>query len=540
MSTTTIEQSISTWWKSFDALIRRILEAGRRPVVVALSRKMPRLLKWMRDVFIPEHPGLPSPDFLERCEVTTELSLPLRAATQSDTDCDFVLVDDVILHGTTIARVAEDLGVMYGLADREDIKCYVSAMFVCRRPLLPKFVADDEIRSCHLTSVSAVKKALEEISLIVRKYCLPLDMEFPILRGKVAAGSAVLDEVMQRMKDGGAEYCYSGRWKSSATAVYNSRPSTDRVDFRKVRFFMSAREVAFEFFAPAILPDFSILHRDKTLFKTGMYRKIWEMVLDPIVRMLTQRKDLHSTFEGRKMIPNIGRSLNVWANYLLSLQFMAETGMKMIPEHIRPMLDFDICDLKLLVGERFASEIAVMLKAVVEAKVTDKPEIPDASSPVTMFAPKDFASHYRLIKARLASHAGSVEEVIRGVFMFQHFSNKFYTAPEHMYQRLFYGETFGSLYEAGMPYFKGEEMVRRINRWIDDEIDNGTVVPKYERFEIGEGQIRWRRFFHVGLRGPDLPEGAEEDSYELGFEALWGVLFRKEGDLRDIFESLRK
>lgn len=526
-----ISNSINEWWTKLVARVEEIRRSGDKPVLVALSRKMPRLIDWLRDVYLPAHPELPSIDILDDCELTTELSIPLRVLECDMAKESYILIDDIIIHGTTVKNVASDLELLCDGLTGTKVKCYLSSIFLYNMPLaLPSCVSTEDIKDLEPLKIENAKKVIARIAGYIRNSSLPLDMEYPIFRvaGLGASGRGALDRVAAYFKSIRPDDCYSSQDKTTLTMLFDRRDDSYEYDFAKLRCFGSGKRVSFEIFAPYILPDYLAPNSDRDIFATDtrqesenksedaakgkIYNNLWGRVSMPMRQFVAINATVFNRAGGETLRRNMSRSLNVWANYLLSMSFMNEHCHKLLPDDLPGKPEINRSDLRLILGSAYCEKVIDDLKAIVEERIIGIPAVPSVSDSVEYFAPEPFVSDYRLEKAKLASHSKQVEDIAAGIFTFQNFSNPAYDTPFYRHERLFYGETFASLMKAASPYFTGHDTERAINRWIDDQIDNGGVVPKYEMYTTKEGYHRWRRYFHSGLNaanGFDEPVAAD-------------------------------
>ena len=56
-------------------------------------------------------------------------------------------------------------------------------------------------------------------------------------------------------------------------------------------------------------------------------------------------------------------------------------------------------------------------------------------------------------------------------------------------------ESFQSIYKKPSVLFKGDKEEMEVNRVIDNLIDDGYLVPTYERVSNNDNTFYWRRFF---------------------------------------------
>lgn len=156
-------------------------------------------------------------------------------------------------------------------------------------------------------------------------------------------------------------------------------------------------------------------------------------------------------------------------------------------------------DLSLLIGRNLADNVYESMMAAVktrEAFISPREVYLDIPS---SFAPNAFESEIDRERFSAALVAGTPSEVFDRIFKYQHYTNPKFENPYIAYERLFFGETHKSLSEITSIFFK-EECDIELYTWIDENIDAGYIVPKYEVIKSQNGGLFWRRFFHAGIR----------------------------------------
>lgn len=500
-----VESAISNWWISLTTRIQTTKESGLTPVLIALSRKMPRLIEWLTHTFLENHPDLPGKEILADCELTTELSVPFRVSTSNDMSKEcYILIDDIIIHGTTIKSVASDLEILSRRYSETRIMCYVSSVFLYQRPVaMPSCVSIEDIAELQPLDLPMTKKVISELAYLIRNANLPLDMEYPILRlrGDHTTNSFI-EEIKLHLKQNNVIF-YKGYWDNTLTGLLERSEDQHAYDFAKIRAFESDNGLALEVFSPYTLPDL-LKNQQIELFKETSYKSLWEIVANPVKEFAISNSYLFDEVYGEALRRNMCRSLIVWANYLLSLSFFISKCFDILPTTVRSAFDVHENDIKLILGSDYCKSITSRIRDIIKNGIYDSVNYIPFCDENDWFAPEQFKEEYIQCKAKLASHSDCVQAAMSGIFKFQNFSNPSYEKPQHRHDRLFYGETFSSLIKSCSPYFMGKDVEYQINRWIDDQIDNGAVVPKYELYVTEEGNYRWRRFFHAGLNATEL------------------------------------
>ena len=497
-----VDSHLIRWWKVLTKRIETIRDSGNVPILIALSRKMPRIIDWFIHTFLPKYPDLPSREFFDECELTTELSIPISVAfsckSNKKNNISYILLDDIIIHGTTLRSVASDLYILskYGYCGD---KCYLSSVFMHNRVIdMPSNVLTDDVDNISPMDLDTTRKVIAEIAGRIRYANLPLDLEFPILRTE-NMGTYTAEFVYNHFKSINSDYTYLGKFNNTATTILKQDSEQILSDFTKIRFFESDRFLSFEVFSPYSLPDFLDVRTDNDIFTDFEFANLWKAITLPVIDFFESKSFLFNEPNGAALRQNVGRSLVVWTNYLLSLSFLMEKCFDIIPEQIKSLLGIYRNDIDLIIGSLSRERVFDNIRQIFTERRFSRAKISIEVGGMDCFAPKQFDAEYSLFKAYSASHYDSIQEVLATIFNYQNFANEIYDKPQFRFERLFYGETYASLFRICAPYFCEDSLNLDMNRWIDDQIDSGAVVPKYEFYFNEDGYRRWRRFFHAGL-----------------------------------------
>ena len=92
-------QQVKDWWIKLFTHIKETQDQGKKPILIALSRKMPRFIEWFKSA--KEFEDGPDRNILNDLEITTELALPfILCGEDKNSDLlEFIIVDDIIIHG---------------------------------------------------------------------------------------------------------------------------------------------------------------------------------------------------------------------------------------------------------------------------------------------------------------------------------------------------------------------------------------------------------------------------------------------------------
>lgn len=492
------EPRIKTWWDHLMIQIKGIREKNKRPVLIALSRKMPRFMSWLKS---PCADANIDSSILNDIELTTELALPFMFSHINTEKIEFIIVDDIIIHGASLKSVANDLKSLTGL------KPHISCICLHQKAVIPDTVDIEDTLHLKRLTQDEVDSFVYYIANIVETYQLPIDLEFPIFN---ATGLDV-DEIWKKLdlirKSDKIINTYALGPQNEKLCFMPQSSISDKYDydFKKLRFYYKksgSNSIALEVFAPSIFSEYTLVGSDIELFEDKEFQNIWNKTTAEIRKRILEfaTSDLSVIRTNTRI--NYIRSLCVWANYLLSLSFFIDTQKDddLSLSKVINVFHLDKDNLSLLLGKKLCEDILEDLQFLIDNNLSVS-SMQRINSPIPeSFAPADFKAKMEVEKGRLLIDSKSPEEILKGIFQFQHYANPEFAHPQFAFDRIFFGETYTSLEHALFPFYQEEKYIIEMNKWIDEKIDQGCIVPKYERLTSSSGAVLWRRCFHPGLK----------------------------------------
>lgn len=509
---------VEYWWIRLYNRIRRFQNANRRPVLIAVSRKMPRFIEWFRIEGYKKIAHCPDVNILDGIEITTEIAIPFICLNEDATDTPFIILDDLIIHGTSLTITSN---LIYALTGQVPLMVCIGMLKSVN--VRPKVDDEDFDRTPTLTQ-DLVDDFSERVSSIVENWMLPVDMEFPVftIPGKIELSpDRVLDmdrivfEIKSKLKENFKSRAYLvGDDRKRLTIDLRRRESAgEDTDFSKVRFFIKNKErIIFEVFSPMLLSEFLLLaktigpftHIDHKKDPDRRYERIWNSTTSFI-----RDNDTFVVPIEKLDVPvsvlrqEISRSLAVWANYLFSLSTYIRNRRVLIPEEVLDQVKLSREDLSMIIGkdgtERIYDQLTDMIADGVYAVSTrmEPVTIPDS------ICPEKLELQVGAQKIVAVMEGETPENVGEGIFGFLHYTNPKLKDPDMRpadWRKIVVAETYFSLQDALTPFFMEFEHFFKLRAWVDSQIDAGRIVPKYNRVEDKAGRVFWRRFFHAGIR----------------------------------------
>lgn len=511
------ERHIDTWIQVFFPKLESLIADGKKPVIVAISRKMPRFLDWIMKHYMDEISRQKYQPILDKCEIVTELAIPFLlkewgwnvsdgANSLPLNNISVILLDDCSITGNTIWEA------YYNVNSYIKIQPFVSVIFLCEESLVRKAFKESIIGLDNIITL-ALKKMEACISFVCDKNettSLPIDLEFPILHDtemqttiaktinsdidlalrslQYASEEVQLNSDISRPTD---NYLYiitpknKNANNSSISIVLNDEYQNGyNNEFAKVRIFVgeSLSDTKFVAYCPNVLDSTEIY--DRNLFVRTEYALIWNDILSNIPR------ELYNS-------PFIDSSLVIAANYLYSLSCIIRNKQRL---RINSFNDLTINnkDLNLIFGKTLSDIIIDKIAHIVRKEITSPSKRGRFTLLPYRIVTKEYENYYITNTTRILSESSKIEdidELLQKIFHIAHYA-KTNNYLENNKDVNWYGiyETFTSLKNLIESFHKSKDLDCKIHCWIDKNIDGGTIVPRY-RYLKADNKRYWMRFF---------------------------------------------
>ena len=479
---------VRKWWMDLNTLVSEIKARGNRPILVALSRKMPRLMHWissnsdcLNDV---------NPQLLETNELITELAIPFLYFQLESNNIEFVILDDVIIHGTTLRTVYENLKALF------HVNILISCIFRHERAEIRDFVDPADYSRMTEIPQATVDLYTELIAEKVKTSQLPIDMEFPIFRI-----NQPIDTISENMRNAQLTDRIIGLDEIRITLDLKSRNMvSSNVDFCKARYFSKGEHTVLEIFSPMTITEQDLVSLKPELFDNGLYSALWERLTRNIRIALNPEYGENDIQTLPSLRDSFVRSLAVIGNYLYSISALCLNKKEILPDISDVDITLTARDLSLLIGEKLTIDIAPIIMTIVKTnEVVQSMREKYLSVPIS-FAPSTFETELEGEKFASSLNASKPAEIFDRIFNYQHYTNPKFENPYLTYERLFFGETVESLKKVMSFFFDADANLNDLQKWIDENIDAGYIIPKYEKIKAENGTTYWRRYFHAGIR----------------------------------------
>lgn len=512
------ESLYKTWKGSFEHLVRELMDQGKEVVFVAMSRKMPRLIEMVNKRFT--YGDLKSFRFI------SEQVLPYALSCFNPERQRIVIADDAMYYGSTINRIS---GYIRALTS---VKPYVCPVVVSEvvGSLSHAEVLQTSENTIRVQNIPFLTTQNAEWILRLNR---PIDVEFPILHFDISGASLSKDlkieDVLEEKIQNNVIYTIEHHVVDERKPIrnYNVLPKQGSVydrwnkDFCKMRFFISDQSVQVVAYAPGILPE-SILNDPQPLFSDERIQQLWEDVKSYYVKPWPdslpeelQKDLLVKSFQSAYQIQCV-KSKVIWANYLASFLYLLEQK-EAICSVISLVYGLEVSrkgffcdeDTRLLLPSERVDGITSMLNSCFKEGRKENSVFHGSHSSVLAnqeVVPDEHFKDYSQSVRKGLQRCRTADEALSVVFSSQHFfvnDGRLSFDNFQSTQRLGFGITYTAL-ENKLSFPVGiTGLWNSIHKWIDKNIDEGTVKPKYERVVV-EGNAYWLRMFRAG---------ENEDSY---------------------------
>ena len=524
-----IEELCNDWLKALLELIRGLKSEGKKVVLVAMSRKMPRLFEVINKGLSDDESNA-----LKDCLFTEHVLPYILRDFDPEKQC-LVIVDDAIYYGSTINQIT-------GYIEKiTSIKPYVM-------PVAINEVFED-LRYAKLLWMNDHKNAIKEkhiprfttqLAELILGLRRPLDMEFPILRFDFSEkdthknlqiafkerSQEAFEKYFQKDDDNNDIYVihHDINIKSNQEGAtnYNVLPKKGSPydqwnnDFCKMRFFVSDTSIQVVAFAPGILSE-DTLTNEVPLFSDNRIQRMWDAVR--VRKMAEWRKDETETEDFiTKSIRDsyerqCARSRVIWANYLASFIYLLKhkkaicnTISDILGENVEEVMNwpkFSKEDTQQLLPPELSQSITDFLNHCFQEWRDEDCAFNSVHSAVLAnqeLVPDEYRNVYIEITRNGLQRCSTAEEALSVLFSNQQLitnGGKMDYDALRRSSRLRFGITYNAL-ETKLAFpigFNG--LWHNIHKWIDKNIDEGAVKPRYERI-LRDGKAYWIRMFRAG------------------------------------------
>lgn len=471
---------------------------GRNDIVIALSRKGPRLLEYLakyKDLVIPN--------------VISEHALPFLFSRiiKNSESYHLYIFDDAIYYGSTISNLIDEINAYisaYDLHERVDIAGIYVAIKEPTSVELPNDINVYPIEPCSSGyGHYFVKRVMKDLRSLGRS----LEIEFPAIRHHVSK-VLKLDDLHQSFKNtyGDNNVCIINSTEGiPSLSVVWSKP--DETTFRKMRLYIDDNDLVIVPIAPELFHNDMSRLSYVSFGRNDLISSLWRKIVDELTEVY--EGDANSNVILRR---NICRTGVVLLNYFSSIDTYIYESPKVrsCVESLgvslsEPTLDPD--NLKYLLYDNYVSDVVSIWNKMLtlDDYITMPIQVNLSKSDEIVYESTSLSSAEvePLVKVNILSVMGSrsFEEALsvmsfNQTIMIERFS-RYIRSNKH--ERLRFGYSFAGLWNFirnnANKVSSDDITLSRLHKWVDCQIDNGSLVPQYI---VDKNTSMWTRVFRPG------------------------------------------
>jgi hypothetical protein len=522
------------WYQdSFTAWNKLI--ADFKGLKIAIARKAPRMFEYQ-----VQRGNLPK-DILD--SVVSEHALPFLLTD----DRPVSVIDDAIYYGTTFENVLTFIRTTHFFMGKAPLSKDTLKAFPVIRAKDSKMFADIDLNHVPIADNKNIPYYIERLATEFISLGKPFDVEFPIIY-------LYRKTIEEESKIGYKEFCdevYSILMKvfpeckvypiehiTNDDVVYNCSvifsPSlhsgASNTEFAKFRFFVSKDRICLTAYSPSILNE-DILTEVSPLFKDTIFEELWKKAyVKPISEIKeptnysyidylnhNHRVEQINKFQWAYQLDESEyirkRSLIILANYLHSYSLVLEKKTEI--ETFAELLGYqikglEVFDLQLLLGQNLAPVFANKLNEIFISYQSGNDKLPIKFIPDDDFLeyfsenviPEEYEKEYNWENEKDWYGCESLPEALSAMFSNMHIYIEKASRgnfPDDV-RRLRFGGSYDSIYQELCSKIDMSSInidLFNIHKWIDKKIDEGSVVPKYDRIQY-YNKFFWHRLFRSG------------------------------------------
>ena len=471
---------------------------GKNDIVIALSRKGPRLLE-----FLAKHKDLVIPN------VISEHALPFLFSRiiKNSESYHLYIFDDAIYYGSTISNLIDEIKAYisaYDLHERVDIAGIYVAIKEPSSVELPKDINVYPAEACSSGyGHYFVKRVMKDLRSLGRT----LEIEFPAIRHHVSK-ELKLEDLYQSFKNtfGENNVCLINSTEGiPSLSVVWSKP--DETTFRKMRLYIDDNDLVIVPIAPELFYNDMSRLSYVSFGRNDLISSLWRRIVDELTEVY--EGDANSNVILRR---NICRTGVVLLNYFSSIDtYIYESPrVRSCVESMgvslsEPTLDPD--NLKYLLYDNYVSDVESIWNKMLtlDDYITMPIQVNLSKSDEIVYESTSLSSAEvePLVKVNILSVMGSrsFEEALsvmsfNQTIMIERFS-RYIRSNKH--ERLRFGYSFAGLWNFirnnANKVSSDDITLSRLHKWVDCQIDNGSLVPQYI---VDKNTSMWTRVFRPG------------------------------------------
>lgn len=504
---------------------------------VLIARKAPRMVDYeIANKYLKETSLAP---------IVSEHALPFMLSADYP---GISVIDDAIYYGTTFENVVSWLKTVCYFTGKEPLSNKKLRAEPVVRAKNAKTMEHIDLYHVEVIPDKYVPYYIERLTSSFLELGKPFDIEFPILYFEKPENFLTSpEEICKTLKDIFAAEVYSVDHrqgdeqreeegnkfaKVNYSIIFSSSllSGNSNVEFAKFRLFVGEEKICLTSYAPSVFPE-EILAEASPLFAGTLFEPLWKKAYVPSLQEMeppagsSYQDYLLKNYKIEKLNQYQWeyqceeaelfrkRSLMILANYFCSFGLLLEKKVEI--DRLGRTWGCHTCgldkkDLQLIFGPELAETFCAALNPyLTNNKAFEKEQLPShtvLSPDFLEFMTKDvipdkYVDLYYSENEQGWRHSRNLSESLSCMFSNMHFHIEKASRGSlpNTFERLRFGVSYDSMYYnlSRKQKHKIDGHMSVIHRWIDKKIDQGSVVPKYDRVQY-QDTYYWRRLFRAG------------------------------------------
>lgn len=491
-----------TYIKSLKDIVKNLnssIFSSDSDIVIALSRKGPRLLEYLR-----KNMGL------KDLNVMTEHALPFlfeNIWSKSDKSYRIFIVDDAIYFGSTILALKEEIESyidVYGLENR----VHIQGIFSCIKDKESLVFGDVEVKAIKDARLGYGHFFVKEVMKDLRSLGKSLEVEFPEICYETKYSVDIYKLQFSLEEVFGSEKVYMIDSPIGIKSISVLLSDVKNSTFRKLRIFVDGCKISIVSIAPELMQTnlglFRFISFGNIVQVNALWREIAKRLEGISEKLWSQKMNDRNLVRTAVVLFNYFSSVDTFCYYRRSVeQAILNTVGEIVHRNV------DSSNLVYLLGsETIADEIVSAWNEALGSEqyytlpISDN--IENIYDNIVFESSRLSSMEADLLKAtnlKMVFDSKTMKEALSAMFFNQTMmierGSRYISVNRQ--ERLRFGYTYQYLWNFIWGNANNIETkdisAKEMHQWVDVQIDNGSIVPQYI---LGTGNFKWVRVFRSG------------------------------------------
>lgn len=491
-----------TYIKSLKDIVKNLnssIFSSDSDIVIALSRKGPRLLEYLR-----KNMGL------KDLNVMTEHALPFlfeNIWSKSDKSYRIFIVDDAIYFGSTILALKEEIESyidVYGLEKR----VHIQGIFSCIKDKESLDFGDVEVKAIKDARLGYGHFFVKEVMKDLRSLGKSLEVEFPEICYETKYSVDIYKLQFSLEEVFGSEKVYMIDSPIGIKSISVLLSDVKNSTFRKLRIFVDGCKISIVSIAPELMQTnlglFRFISFGNIVQVNALWREIAKRLEGISEKLWSQKMNDRNLVRTAVVLFNYFSSVDTFCYYRRSVeQAILNTVGEIVHRNV------DSSNLVYLLGnETIADEIVSAWNEALGSEqyytlpISDN--IENIYDNIVFESSRLSSMEADLLKAtnlKMVFDSKTMKEALSAMFFNQTMmierGSRYISVNRQ--ERLRFGYTYQYLWNFIWGNANNIETkdisAKEMHQWVDVQIDNGSIVPQYI---LGTGNFKWVRVFRSG------------------------------------------